>query len=324
MDHKENYKKFEANMKKNKDRKRYNKRKRVKRKEDIQTIIEGKIVNKSDIKLDENDFQLLQLGLNFVPTPMWSNNLEKKEWNNLFHHIRRVEWNCYFQDSNVKDEDENINIIPSKLLIPKTNRPNEQQIDDKTKTYTQIVTNKLRNVKDAVTNNYRKKNNLNSTLLKSLQKIRKLVDQRIIVICKSDKDGKTIIVNYKDYSDIIMKNLETYHKLDYKTSEIDDKIKNIKTKSEKMVMKLYKSGDIDEDLLYHATGWKKNKNGVMQKITGTSAKHFANLSPGYVYPLFKTHKLGESEVEKTPVHAIPVRLVQSASSTFLCKIAAIL
>ena len=32
------------------------------------------------------------LGLNFVPTPNWSEKVEYQEWISVIQHIRRVEW----------------------------------------------------------------------------------------------------------------------------------------------------------------------------------------------------------------------------------------
>ena len=51
------------------------------------------IINKFNIGLTENDRILLIHGLNFVPTPSWTDHLAKVEWFkfNAMKHIRRVE-----------------------------------------------------------------------------------------------------------------------------------------------------------------------------------------------------------------------------------------
>ena len=45
---------------------------------------------------------------------------------------------------------------------------------------------------------------------------------------------------------------------------------------------------------------------------------------GYVYPLFKTHKLISEIFESFKPNEIPVRLVQSAGRTFLSRITSML
>ena len=36
---------------------------------------------------------------------------------------------------------------------------------------------------------------------------------------------------------------------------------------------------------------KRRKSGALKKVSGTSAKYFANNNCGYIYPLRKTHKI---------------------------------
>ena len=46
---------------------------------------------------------------------------------------------------------------------------------------------------------YRTKNNLLKEQKKSFSKLAKLTEERKIVICRADKDGKIVILNYDDY-----------------------------------------------------------------------------------------------------------------------------
>ena len=48
---------------------------------------------------------------------------------------------------------------------------------------------------------------------------------------------------------------------------------------------------VDENLLFLTTGMKKTKTGVLRKVSGPSAKYFDNNNYGYIYPLWKTHKI---------------------------------
>ena len=260
--------------------------------------------------------ELLHCGLGFVPTPKWNKEIKRKEWENLFQHIRRVEWGEVYKDA---EECAPENAITSKKLkVPKLSRPKTQLLEEETRTYVELVTNKLRNIEDKVNQNYRKKNNINFELRKSLQKIVKLVNQKKIVICRSDKDGKTIILNHSDYKTIIEKELEQYELI--KEKNMDTHIKNKKEKAENMVLELYKNNDINETLLYNTTGFKENTNGEIQKIPGTQAKYFANMETGYVYPLFKTHKLDKDKLHSTKLQEIPTRLVQATGNTYLARI----
>ena len=49
------------------------------------------ILNKSSVKLIDNDKLLLMNGLNFAPTSSLSEISKNAEWKNLHEHIRRIE-----------------------------------------------------------------------------------------------------------------------------------------------------------------------------------------------------------------------------------------
>ncbi len=86
------------------------------------------IVNKSDVVLDMSDLKLLSLGLNFVPTPNWNGSIERKEWNNLFQHVRKTEWQDIFKE----DLESNYKSTASieKLKVRKFSRPNNKLISE--------------------------------------------------------------------------------------------------------------------------------------------------------------------------------------------------
>ena len=164
-----------------------------------------------------------------------------------------------------------------------------------------MTTNKLRNMKEIVDANYYRRNNIDPNLRNSLKKLKTNVSNNNIVICKSDKDGKIIVVNHKDYIEIINRELEGYTLINEKSKLIEKNMKDNKRIAEEMVIKLYKDGFINEEMLYHVTGWIKTKQQNLSKITGPKAKYFTNLDPGYIYPLFKTHKLHEKDLENVAI-----------------------
>ena len=64
---------------------------------------------------------MLMYGLNFVPTPNWTKEVELNERLNLAMHVRRVEW-----DDILRREENTFEIeMPPKLKIPKFNRPDK-------------------------------------------------------------------------------------------------------------------------------------------------------------------------------------------------------
>ena len=80
----------------------------------------------------------------------------------------------------------------------------------KTDAYVDMVLSKLRNLKEEIKKNYCKKNNLLKEQRNSLNKLNSLVKNRQMVICSSDKDGKIVILNYKDYNSIMLRELKDF------------------------------------------------------------------------------------------------------------------
>ena len=140
----------------------------------------------------------------------------------------------------------------------------------------------------------------------------KKVRSKDIVICRSDKDGKLIILNFDDYNSIMVRELKIFQKLDKLNQDnITNHFKDIRKKVNDYIINLHKLKCIDNNILKHTVGIKY-KNGIYSKINGTIAKNFHCTEPAYAYPLFKTHKLDKSEIVNAKIYDIPIRLVQSA------------
>ena len=204
-----------TSIKNKKDANRYKIRKRRIKKEKEKSKIESMILNKSSFELTYAHKSLLSRGLNFAPTPYWSNSIEEKEWNNLIDHLRRCEWNNILSNDNNADLTENIELsnqsnLPPKLKLPKFNRPNPELLDNSMFIYRELVFSKLRNLKPTVTKLYRTNNNLNPDLLTALKELINLVKNKNIVICKADKDGKIIVLDFDDYINIMNRELKTF------------------------------------------------------------------------------------------------------------------
>jgi len=57
-------------------------------------------------------------------------SVENAEWINAWQHVRRTEWRAVLGDKNDTDF-----VLPKKLSIPKTSRPDSAKNDEETKTY---------------------------------------------------------------------------------------------------------------------------------------------------------------------------------------------
>ena len=90
-------------------------------------------------------------------------------------------------------------------------RPNLDLVDDKTKAYCE-VTSKLRNLKQLVRFSFKYRNNMSQYLRSSFKYLKKLFKDRKIVICRVDKDGKLLVITFKDYNLIMEKNLRSNFK----------------------------------------------------------------------------------------------------------------
>ena len=316
-----NYKNKNSNklkLKNKKDGQRYKNRKKFKLAKELEESLKQTVLNKSDYNFEIKDIMILNMGLNYATTPNWSENMARNEWEQFYNHVRRVEWTNYFNNNNTEDNKENLT-IPKKLKIPKYNRPNKASLDDNNIAYTEMIKNKMRNLEKLVRDNYKKKNNTTMELKTSLQKLLELVKSKKIVICKGDKDGKILIINYNDYIKIIETNLLKYKEVIGTEEMIIKTMKNKKMIAETLVENIYNNNDIDENLLYHSIGKKVYNFGLIKRTTGPHAKYFNNMNFGYVYPLFKTHKYQEKELEHRSIENIQIRLVQSAGDTFLSK-----
>ena len=297
-----------------KDYNRYKNRKRVRTEKKLQEDLlraNSIILNKSDMNLNDSHKLLLIRGLNFVPTPKWNDKMEDKEWFNLMRHIRSVEWESFFPEDESRTSFQN---LPKKLQITKFNRPKQEEVDERTKVYCTMLENKLRQIKPQIISNYYRRNNLDSILKEALEELRTCVRNKKIVVCRSDKDGKVLILNYNDYNKIMEQQLSKFNNMEHLNRDnITEHFQKIMKEVNSMIIKLHEANCIDDKLLKHTIG-VKFESGKYSKISGTIAKHFVCHQAAYAYPLFKTHKLQNNILKEVDIFEIPVRLLQSAGN----------
>ena len=80
----------------------------------------------------------------------------------------------------------------------------------------------------------------------------------------------------------------------------------------KIVIKMWEINTIDNNLLYKTTSIKQTPSGNLKKCIGSTAKCFANQNCGFIYPLWKTHKLSPEQLKQYALKQIPTRVVQAA------------
>ena len=112
--------------------------------------------------------------------------------------------------------------------------------------YCESLSVKLRLVKPIVKEMFYSKNNLNENVQLALNNLCMLVRDKKIVVCRADKGGKVIVVNYKDYNQI-MKN-ELQQSFTYISSLTTDNIRkhlnNIRSKADNQMIERHKIGII--------------------------------------------------------------------------------
>ena len=102
-----------------------------------------------------------------------------------------------------------------------------------------MVCTKLRNIKPLVLKAYQTKNNLSKEQRKSFSKLAKLTEERKIVICRADKDGKIAILNYDEYDAIMTRELQQFEKLDVSVDGSDTYLEKVRKNCNELVVKLH-------------------------------------------------------------------------------------
>ena len=101
-----------------------------------------------------------------------------------------------------------------------------------------MITSKLRNLKEKGTDNFKRHNNLNAVLNKSFKKLKKLVRNNDIIVCKTDKDGKLVIIDLTTYNNIMKRELEQFQELNRSQSDFEKKAASVR-KNVKILLLYY-------------------------------------------------------------------------------------
>ena len=165
----------------------------------------GNVINLSNKKFSVYQFQLLNKGLNFCPTPGYYNKNDLMKNLNTF--TRRIKLKAHFGSSNTTNKTEN------EIFKGKSNKtwtpPNTHHT---VKTYIDAITKDIKEsetVKPPIPKSNLSK--LEQTAIKQLQ------ERDDIVITKADKGGATVIMDVNDYikeAERQLNDTEYYKKLD--------------------------------------------------------------------------------------------------------------
>ena len=327
---------IESGKKNNNKQKRskcWKKRKKFKKDEKLKEEANLNIWNLSSYNLSLPQKELLLKGLNFAPTPKYS-DIETSEWEQAAKVIRKVKLhNAHNKDESfdgledieeINEEREESEPLPMKLKVQKWSVPKENS--EETAALCNFIETKLRTIKSQVNNITP---NLSPRLRLALLLLRR---QKDIVIASSDKDGKTLVLNKEDFINICKNNMGSFKALDLGRLSLDSFLENSKKNLESWVRELFQLQVIDQKQLFGTIGeyYKPPTNlhnGKFEK-TRIYSQHFdhrqkyANLSP-----LFKTHKLKHSTYPGPtilPPDKIPIRLVTCCTQALTSRATALL
>ena len=91
---------------------------------------------------------------------------------------------------------------------------------------------------------FQRRNNLNKELRTSLQKLAEVSREGKYIFCRSDKDGKIVIISHEDFETIMQRELEKNKVNNMEKSDMQEKLIGIKSRMKDKVMQLHTNGGI--------------------------------------------------------------------------------
>ena len=155
-------------------------------------------------------------------------------------------------------------------------------------------------------------------LNKSSKKLKRLVRNNDIIVCKTDKDGKLVIIDLATYNNIMKRELEQFQELDISQNDFEKKAAMVRKKCENFPITLRKEQVMDNNLLYHTTGLKiaeycqtqideycqdtknylkvltERKTNQMKKPKQTESLHLVAADVTALYPTISRNLVGQA------------------------------
>ena len=91
------------------------------------------------------------------------------------------------------------------------------------------------------------------------------------MLCRADKDGKIVILNYDDYDAIMTKELKQFEKLEVSVDGSDIYLEKVRKDCNELVVKFHAIGELKDELLLPITGMKC-KNNAYRKVSGATVR----------------------------------------------------
>ena len=103
---------------------------------------------------------------------------------------------------------------------------------------------------------------MSQDLRSSYKYLKKLVKERKIVICRADKDGKLLVLDFKDYNLIMEREFANQFQ---ELAHVDliaanHELQQIKDKCDNFLKNLHRAGVIDDNMLFYVTGLKEREH----------------------------------------------------------------
>ena len=276
-------------------RKRYRQRKRLQKqqwiRERVNDISTSIVRNFTDIEVPNTAYLYLARGLNFVQSK--KANKEDLEFDTK-EFIRKLEWRAHFYQAdgeNISDHD-NIHAdmrIPSRRSAPEQNSPLLDAI--KTKLLGFLTTFQPT----------APSSNLTPAEQRGKRWLVNMVKERKIFVTEADKGGAVLLLNFDTALQAVRKEMNNVEKFTGLDTPVQEKMKQTEREVRVLVNNMEVAGKItahDKTLITGIT-----ENGGMKQ-----SPVFKSVVP-YPYPLFKIHKLSESQISEKVIP--PFRLVHS-------------
>ena len=277
-------------------RKRCRQRKRLKKqqwlRERVSDINTSLVRNFTDIEVPNTAYLYLARGLNFVQSK--KANKEDLEFDTK-EFIRKLEWRAHFnQEENGEHAPDHDNLhadmrIPSRRAAPEQNNPLLDAI--KTKLLGFLTTFQPTSPGS----------NLTPAEQRGKRWLVNKVKEQKIFVTKADKGGAVLLLDFDTALQAVRKEMTNAEKFTRINTPVQEKIKQTEKEVRVLVTNMEIAGKI--------TAYDKTLiTGVTENGGRKQSPVFKSVVP-YPYPLFKIHKLSESQITEKVIP--PFRLVHS-------------
>ncbi len=297
-----NTKRFARKKKQSKRRKKlnhtnYKKKVKEKRKTGIDELVErikreNIVINLSNETIPNSAIIYLAKGLGFVQM----NKVDTQDLKfDMLEFLRKVGWKAFFKDEDGDTEGIDISDIHADLRISSGKiAPIQNPLLDevRTKLLGWVANHKPKTPKS----------NLTALELRGKKWITDKVKAKELFVTKADKGGATLVMNYNDVKEAIEKELHDGSKFEELNVDADKHRNELSKRVVGMVKNMGNQNILTARDKLLICGLNENDNLKLDPEY--------KAEPPYVYPLFKIHKLNQTQIEQKQIP--PNRLVHAS------------